>query len=123
LPLLTFVRCTPRQYEAEWLTDGDLLAQTMQQRQAAGDRQGLRSLGQQTCEGLGGPRTNALGPAARPGVAHHDGLQPQPMGRVLTHPVRTCAHAIPHGPLSLWVDIPCRQQPRRMTWAHQRAAA
>jgi hypothetical protein len=90
LPLLTFIRCAPRQDEAEWLTvgkqpiwpvsstivwatiaprpstvnnvseaggvvqrltdglcqDGALLAQTVPQRQAAGDRQALCSLGQ-----------------------------------------------------------------------------
>ena len=98
----------------ETLRDGlfqpfDLLAQAVQKHQAAGNRKALLRLGEQTLELCRGQLVNALGTAARPGVARHEVVQTQHIGRVLPPQVRAFASYSPHGPRGLWVEVPWGQ--------------
>ncbi len=87
----------------------DLLPQAMPNGQTAGDCQDVIGLRQQALELLQGQLVNLLDTEAHPGIARHDVLHPEHIGRVLPNHVRAFAQDIPHGPLGLWGDVPLGQ--------------
>jgi hypothetical protein len=86
----------------------DLLPQAVHNGQTTGDSQDVLGRGQHALEGCRRELDTSFGTEACTGVARHKVLDTADLGGVLPHQVRAFAQYIAYGPLSLWVDGPCR---------------
>jgi hypothetical protein len=86
-----------------------LLAQTVQDRETAGDGQHLVGLGQHTLKGFLRELVNPLGTEAHARIAHEDILQTEHVRGLLAHQVGAFASRVPHGSCGFWVDVPLGQ--------------
>ena len=87
----------------------NLVAQTVQDRETAGDGQPLVGLRQPPWECFLRSLVQPLGTETHTRMAHDDVVQPEHVGGLLAYQVRAFASRVPHGSLRLWVDVPLGQ--------------
>src|SRR5439155_25532814 len=90
----------------------DLLAQAVQDREAARDGQDLVGLDKQALKFFLRQLANPLDTEARTSITHHDVLHAEHIGRVLTHPVRALTQQISYRPRGFATNISFAQYPQ-----------